>query len=76
MPKPSTSDIEKRLSKLAGDDTEPLEIRITDHLVMAREQAEREDREILGPAEDTPPENDCVRVADPRSDSTVIRVEP
>lgn len=43
---------------------------------MTREQAECEEREILGPAEDTPAEIDCVLVADPRSGTKVIRVEP
>jgi hypothetical protein len=32
-------------------------------LVMPREQAEEEGRKILGPAEDTPPESDAVKVA-------------
>lgn len=35
---------------------------IQNALVMPREQAEREGRDILGPAEGTPPENDVVRV--------------
>jgi hypothetical protein len=35
-------------------------------VVMFREQAEQEDREILGPAENTPPGVDAVRVRSER----------
>lgn len=36
---------------------------INQRVVMMRERAEAEGYEILGPAENTPPENDAVRVA-------------
>ena len=47
-------DIEKALSALEEDvDTAPeLEVVIRDSLVMSRERAEREGREILGPSEE------------------------
>jgi hypothetical protein len=44
------------------DDLDGLTVAIREELVMFREQAEREGREILGPAEDAPAE-DAVRVA-------------
>lgn len=77
MTHPSKRELSARVESLSdsGED-EPLEVRITDHPVMTRDQAKREGREILGLANETPSESDCVRVADPRSNSTVIRVEP
>jgi hypothetical protein len=53
---------------IGGDPAEPdtdadLQININESVVMSRKRAEREGREILGPAEDAPPENDVVRVA-------------
>jgi hypothetical protein len=44
-------------------DPEAFVVVIEELLVMGRERAEREGREILGPATDAPPENDAVRVA-------------
>jgi hypothetical protein len=41
-----------------------LVIEVNESLVMSRDRAEQQGREILGPAEDTPPENDAVRVAE------------
>lgn len=51
----------------AGDDPNPdadLVIEVNESVVMTRERAEQQGREILGPAEDAPPENDAVRVAE------------
>ena len=51
----------------AGRDPDPdADVRITRHVVMRRERAEEEGREILGPAEDAP--EGVVRVA-PEEDS-------
>jgi len=45
------------------DDGDGLSVAISRGLVMFREQAEQEGREILGPAESTPDGVDAVRVA-------------
>ena len=59
---------------LDGEPTEPdpdtdLLVVMNESVVMSRERAEKEDREILGPAEDVPEGRDVVRVPTPRWDS-------
>jgi hypothetical protein len=59
---------------IGGDPAEPdtnadLRITINESVVMNRERAEREGHEILGPAENAPPENDAVRIAWEDADS-------
>ncbi len=61
-----TRRIERRLEQLEDDDHEPdLETSITRVLVMSRKRAEREGREILGPA-DVATDGDFVRVSPDR----------
>lgn len=68
----SKRDLEQRLAGLrAGEDDEAdagdsLDIEINRYLVISRERAEREGREILGEA-DTPGEREHVRVVPSRS---------
>lgn len=77
MTHPSKRELSSRIESLSdSDEDEPFDVWISDHLMMPREQADRENREIFGPAGETSPESDCVRVADPRSGTKVIQVEP
>ena len=62
MTGPSKRDLTRRVEALAEDhQTTELEVRIVDELVIERERAEREGREILGPA-NVPADGDYVRV--------------
>lgn len=42
-----------------------------EHVITSRKRAEEQGLEILGPAEDTPPERDLVRVPEGRHDAPV-----
>ena len=60
--RPTLRELERDVEQLAEDDRTPTrETSITRELVMSRERAEREGREILGPA-DVAADGDFVRV--------------
>lgn len=68
-PRPTKRELAARIDALSRERNKTaadIRIEITDHLVMTRHHAERDGRAILGPAADTPPDADAVRVAPDR----------
>lgn len=57
-----TGDLVDANGEPAAPDPDAHLLVIREHVVMSRERAEEQGREILGPAEDTPSGSDAVRV--------------